>query len=196
MQQRQQKWNKQMQTCSVYNKDYTRNNCIKQTANIANKHQQPTSVSVHDNQHVPSLQTARARDITPSEDVALARSVSLQPLMTINTIGPLTPAQVTAHPSCHVNNTAASTETADTSVTGQQQVQQPTSDAIAADVEPEFSVQESMDTVTGLSCMMQIETTELINKFYSELREAQKLDPEPKHLVTDLNDLNFVLNKE
>ena len=104
--------------------------------------------------------------------------------------------QVTEHPSCDVNNTAASTETADTSVTGQQQVQQLTSDAIATDVEPEFSVQESMDTVTGLSCIMQIETTELTNKFYSELREAQKLDPELKHLVIDLNDLNFVLNKE
>ena len=53
-----------------------------------------------------------------------------------------------------------------------------------------------MDTVTGLSCIMQIEITELVNKFYSVLREAQKLDAELKHLVIDLNDLNFVLNKE
>ena len=122
--------------------------------------------------------------------------LEVQPLITTNTIRYLTPAQVTAHPSCDVNNTAVSTETADTSVTGQQQVQQLTSDVIAVDGEPEFSVQESMDTVTGLSCIMQIETTELINKFYSELREAQKFDLELKHLVIDLNDFNFVLNKE
>ena len=111
-------------------------------------------------------------------------------------VGPLAPAQVTAHRSCDVNNTDTATETAGTSVTRQQQVQQLTSGAIAADVEPEFSVQESIDTVTGLSCIMQIVTTELINKFYSELREAQKLDAEPKHLVIVLNDLNFVFNKE
>ena len=113
------------------------------------------------------------------EDVS---TVTSQPLVTAATVGHLTGVQVTTHPTpCYVNDTAASTETADTSVTTQQQVQQLTSGAIAADVEPEYSVQESMNTVTGLSCIMQIETTELINKFYSELREAEKLAEELKH---------------
>ena len=60
LQKKQQKWNKRMQTCSVYNKNYARSNSINKITNIANK-ALPTNVCVHDNQHVPSLQSVGAK---------------------------------------------------------------------------------------------------------------------------------------
>ena len=82
MQERQRKWNKQMQTGAVYNKNYARNNCINKIANIPNKHQQETNVSVNNKQHVPSLQSVRACDTITTNDVATSHDVGLQPLVT------------------------------------------------------------------------------------------------------------------